>query len=261
MRAGLFAWALGLSLHFLPGFAPAWADDGELCRAAIAATERATFVPDRLMQAIGVIESGRRGASGVAVPWPWTINVEGAGEVFDSKPAAIAAVLAHQARGARSIDVGCMQINLMHHKAAFASLDQAFDPPTNARYAASFLLQLLAQTGSWPRAVAGYHSLTPEIGGEYAKKVMAVWARPELGRAAGPQLVAAAPARPAPTPGAIGGAAMPFTAGPIPSMPGSIGPQVITSTSGSTMPTLTGRRLDSYRAMPTRLAVGLFRRS
>ena len=42
----------------------------------------------------------------------------------------------YRAQGARSIDVGCMQVNLLHHADAFASLEQAFDPVANARYAA-----------------------------------------------------------------------------------------------------------------------------
>ena len=42
----------------------------------------------------------------------------------------------------RSIDIGCAQVNLMHHPDAFASLEQAFDPMANADYAARFLKQL-----------------------------------------------------------------------------------------------------------------------
>lgn len=256
MRVGLAAWAKRLlrCLLLLAGISPAWADDADLCRAAIAATERATFIPDRLMQAIGIMESGRRSTAGVVQPWPWTINVEGVGEVFDSKPAAIAAVQAHQARGARSIDIGCMQVNLLHHGKAFASLDQAFDPVANARYAAGFLQQLLAQTGSWPRAVAGYHSLTPDIGGEYAKKVLAIWARPELGRGGPVQPLAVTPlAATAPASAAAGGSTLP-------SMPGGMGARV-TAGGGSGAAAMTNRGLDSYRAMPTRLATsGMFRR-
>lgn len=145
-----------------------------LCRSAIVAAERLAQVPDRLMSAIGMVESGRRDAAGQAGPWPWTINAEGTGRYFETKAEAVAAVQALQARGVRSIDVGCMQVNLAHHPAAFASLDDAFDPVLNATYAARFLNQLLAQTGSWPRAVAGYHSLTPELGEAYAVKVLAV---------------------------------------------------------------------------------------
>jgi hypothetical protein len=227
-----------------PGVARA---NAELCRAAIAAAERDMRVPDRLMQAIGVIESGRRDPGGAVLPWPWTINVEGVGEVFDTKAQAIAAVQAHRARGARSIDVGCMQVNLMYHGDAFASLEEAFDPAANARYAARFLLRLLDQQGSWPRAVAGYHSLTPERGEDYARKVLTVWARPEPRRGAA-QLASAPP----PSPGAVGAPPL----GGVASLPsGTMGGRIL-PTAGSGGPAMTGRGLDSYRAMPTQLVAG-----
>ena len=211
-----------------------------LCRAAIAAAERASGVPDRLMQAIGVVESGRADERGIVAAWPWTINVEGVGQVFDTKAEAIAAVQAHRARGARSIDVGCMQVNLLHHADAFASLDQAFDPAANARYAANFLVRLLAQTGSWPRAAAGYHSLTPDIGAEYARKVLAVWARP-----------APSPASASPSPFAMAGAALP------PALPPPGAARILPLPAGAAP---TGRGLDAYRAAPTRLATNLLLR-
>ena len=250
-------WFALLCWLLMPG--PVWGA-ADLCRAPIAAVERVTGVPDRLMQAIAIIETGRRDAGGAAMAWPWSINVEGVGEIFDSKAAAIAAVQAHQARGARSIDVGCMQVNLMHHPEAFASLDEAFDPAANARYAAQFLQRLLAQTGSWPLAVAGYHSLTPEVGGDYARKVMAVWAKPELGQ--GGRM--AAPGGGAPGPmnvaAASPGVSMPVAPAPAP-MGGAMGGRLFT-TPGAAMPATIGRGLDSYRAMPTRLAAtGLLGRS
>jgi hypothetical protein len=74
----------------------------------------------------------------------------------------------------RSIDVGCMQVNLLHHPNAFASLEQAFDPVGNAIYAAHFLRQLFDQTGSWPKATAAYHSATPKLGSAYQLKVASV---------------------------------------------------------------------------------------
>ena len=72
-----------------------------------------------------------------------------------------------QAQGVRSIDVGCMQVNLMHHPNAFASLDAAFDPTANALYAARFLNTLYGISGSWVQATAAYHSQTPAIGADY----------------------------------------------------------------------------------------------
>ncbi len=149
-------------------------DPWRQCRQAIRAAERAAGMPDQLMAAIGHVESGRPDAQGVIQPWPWTINAEGVGHVYDSKADAIAAVKALQARGVQSIDVGCMQVNLMYHPNAFVSLDQAFDPVTNANYAARFLTELYGQTRDWPQATALYHSATPELGADYQRKVAAV---------------------------------------------------------------------------------------
>ena len=148
---------------------------GIQCRQAIHAAERAAAIPMQLMAAIARVESGRPDAQGAIHPWPWTINAEGAGQYFASKDAALAAVRALQARGVRSIDIGCMQVNLLHHPAAFATLDQAFDPATNAAYAARYLNDLYAATRDWTRATASYHSATPELGEAYQRRVAAIW--------------------------------------------------------------------------------------
>ncbi len=215
---------------------------GAQCRAAISMAERMAGVPDRLMQSIGIMESGRRAADGVMSAYPWTINAEGVGSYYATKAEAIAAVNALRARGVRSIDVGCMQVNLMYHASAFASLDEAFDPTANAAYAAKFLLQLLAQTGSWPAATAGYHSLTPEIGGDYARKVLAIWGRPA------PAGTPAPPLQPQPQP-------QPRPASPIAASfaaQSAASARIIPMQGGATM--ASGRSLDSYRSAPTRLA-------
>jgi|GEM_PF-843441 len=147
-----------------------------LCRSAIEAAERRHAVPARLLAAIARVESGRADpTTGEVGPWPWTINVEGQGFYFDTKAQAVAAVNAWRARGTRSIDVGCAQVNLMHHPDAFASTEMAFDPATNADYAARFLTRLRAQTGNWEKATAWYHSATPELGEAYQRKVAGVW--------------------------------------------------------------------------------------
>ena len=117
------------------------------------------------------------------LPWgpPWTINAEGVGSFYATKAEAVDAVRALQARGVRSIDVGCLQINLMNHPEAFGSLEQAFDPNTNASYAGRFLISLFDKMGSWPLAAAAYHSQTPTIGAAYQRKVLAEWALPNQG--------------------------------------------------------------------------------
>ena len=152
-----------------------------LCRSAILQAERTIHVPDRLLDAIAMVESGRKDPISSAVyPWPWTINAEGVGHFYDSKADAIAAAQDFQAHGIRSMDVGCLQVNLQYHPDAFSSLDQAFDPVANAAYAAHFLQQLYGQTNAWPLAAAAYHSFTPDLGADYARKVLAAWGVPQL---------------------------------------------------------------------------------
>ena len=143
----------------------------EACDQAIMAAERG--IPDKLLPAISRVESGRLDPStGRVRAWPWTINVEGVGHFFDSKEQAVAAVSDLQAKGVRSIDVGCMQVNLMHHPKAFASLDQAFEPTINAAYAARFLSALHVQLKDWNLATAAYHSMDPVRGEEYQRLVL-----------------------------------------------------------------------------------------
>jgi hypothetical protein len=176
LGAILFAlalWPLTAAAQFMParGFS-----EGHLCRAAISEAERGANLPRGLLQAIGRVESGRRDPeTGQFAPWPWTINAEGEGKYFPTREAAIAHVRQLQARGVRIIDVGCMQVNLHHHPNAFASLEQAFDPLTNARYAARFLTELNGGRADWRQAAGFYHSQTPERAGPYREKVLAAW--------------------------------------------------------------------------------------
>ena len=170
---------LRLFLFLLPASAiagppPTVPSPSTYCDAAIAGAERAIRLPPRVLSAIAEVESGRPDAgTGALRPWPWTINAEGRGQFFETKAQAIAAVRALQLQGMRSIDVGCMQVNLMHHPNAFSSLDDAFDPQSNALYAARFLNTLYAASGSWLQAIAAYHSETPAIGADYQRRVMA----------------------------------------------------------------------------------------
>ncbi|MFZ1416189.1 MAG: lytic transglycosylase domain-containing protein, partial [Defluviicoccus sp.] len=156
--------------------APAAADSWQACRQAVLAAERQAGIPADLLWSIALVESGRwdRGAQ-ARVAWPWTINAEGRGSFHATKEAAIAEVAALQAQGVRSIDVGCMQVNLRHHPDAFASLEDAFDPVINAAYAARFLSALSAETGSWEAAAGRYHSATPALGEAYRERVLAQW--------------------------------------------------------------------------------------
>ncbi len=177
------------------------ATDFALCHQAAAAAEHASGVPDQLLDAISRVETGRYDRSqGSVRAWPWTINAEGQGHFYASKQEAVEAAMQLRARGVRSMDVGCTQINLMFHPDAFGSLEDAFDPSRNAAYAARFLTDLFHQAGSWPHAAAAYHSQTPELGTDYQHKVLEAWSDPLFGTAAGqPDRAAGQPDR-APSP-------------------------------------------------------------
>lgn len=147
-------------------------EDGFLaCEGAIAVAQAGSRIPAMLMPAISRVESGRLDGRGRVRAWPWTINSHGVGTFFETKEDAVAAVQALQAKGDTSVDVGCMQVNLRYHPDAFASLDEAFDPGANARYAARFLLALQAELRDWPLATAAYHSRMADKGEDYSRKV------------------------------------------------------------------------------------------
>ncbi len=157
------------------------------CSVAIAAAERSLRTAPGLLDAIGLVESGRTDPrSGMRQAWPWTVTAQGVGSFYPAKADAIAAVEALRAKGVSSIDVGCMQVNLLHHPGAFRDLDQAFDPVANAAYAGRFLSGLYARLGTWPAAAAGYHSLTPERGAQYGRLIAAVWAGAPVPTSPGP---------------------------------------------------------------------------
>jgi hypothetical protein len=264
--------------------AAAWASPAALCRQAILRNERAFGIPDQFLNAIGRVETGRPDPeTGSRAPWPWSVNAEGEGHYYPTRQAAIDAVRAFQARGVRSIDVGCLQVNLLYHPDAFASLDQAFDPEANARYAATLLRSLFQETGSWPHAAAAYHSHTPALGADYQRQVLQAWAEPLDGpgeasqdpaSSPGPRPLPALPlpeARPllAPAPlfarpgaargagslyGRPAGAPLPGGAGPSLAGLGGVPGPVATPSVPGLVPAL-GRDLAAYRRMPVRLAI------
>lgn len=171
----VFLWCFVVSPGLL--VSPAFAAPAPLpCGAAILAAEAARHTAPGLLAAIALVESGRMDPqTRRRAPWPWTVTAEGVGTFYPGKREAIGAVQTLQARGVRSIDVGCMQVNLLHHGSAFHDLDEAFDPAANAAYASRFLNGLFARLGTWPKAAAAYHSMTPELGAQYGRLVAAVW--------------------------------------------------------------------------------------
>lgn len=233
------------------GPSPLLAPD-QLCRRAIEAAERAHGIPTHLLAAIARVESGRRDpVTGTFNPWPWTINKDGQGSFYEAKSQAVAAAESMRPTVSRSIDIGCMQISLVHHPNAFASMEQAFDPASNADYGARFLLQLFDKTASWPKAVGLYHSGTPELANDYQAKVYASLPQEEK--------VASLPLTPRP-PTVL---AMSSPWAPTwnrPQLPVTLTqhvPHIIPLATGVGGSVAVGRSLDSYRSMPVRMAYRL----
>ena len=145
------------------------------CETEAAAAEHAFAIPSDLLLSIGRVESGRRDERGQIQPWPWSVNAQGQGHYLNSAQEAIDLVRSLQTQGVRSIDVGCFQVNLAQHPEAFRTLEEAFDPPSNARAAGVFLKTLYSSYADWDRAVAAYHSADPALGMPYLRMVTAFW--------------------------------------------------------------------------------------
>jgi len=160
----------------LPAVGQVAQDQRKICAEPIRQHERAAGIPNQLLAAVALAESGRWDkADSANFAWPWTVTAEGKGQFFATKAEAIAQVQRLRARGLRNIDVGCMQINLMHHPDAFASLEEALDPQANVAYATGFLKQLFEKHRSWIVAVGNYHSATPEFHMRYRQKITKLW--------------------------------------------------------------------------------------
>jgi len=161
-----------LTMSLAAGMGPAQAATARLsqmCENAAVEASRRSGVPISVLKAISLTETGRK-VDGAFKPWPWTVNMEGAGHWFDTLDEARAYVFKEFKRGARSFDVGCFQINYKWHNQGFSSIDEMFDPLANALYAAKFLSDLYAEKGSWKAAAGAYHSRTREHAERYAAR-------------------------------------------------------------------------------------------
>ena len=177
VRRGALISFLGLSM-LTSGAAsqPATGDSAtNACAELITSAEIRFHIPNGLLLAIALVESGRLDArTGRLSPWPWALNLDGTASFPRTRQDAALAVAAAEAHGSTSIDVGCMQINLQQHPTAFVSIDEALDPASNVVYAAQFLATLHEQAGDWPAAVGFYHSHTASLAEPYRGRVEAM---------------------------------------------------------------------------------------
>ena len=135
--------------------------------------EKKYEIPHGLLAAIAFTESGKSDqVLKKLVIWPWTVNANGKSYYLQNKAEAIRKVRELKSMGINMIDVGCMQINLVHHPKAFRSLDEAFSPEKNIEYAAIFLRSMYDRMKSWEKAASHYHSANSELNKKYYCKVI-----------------------------------------------------------------------------------------
>jgi hypothetical protein len=171
-RAWGYAGFLVLASPLLcPAVAQTVEDPSSICLQAAADAASRTGVPNDVLLAIALVETGRDGQ-----PWPWTVNAGGDGRWFDTKVEAEAKVAEVLAEGVTNVDLGCFQLNYRWHAAAFTSIADMLDPDRNASYAAGFLAEHFAQSGDWATAAAAYHSATPEYAETYRSKFETAYA-------------------------------------------------------------------------------------
>ncbi|QFT47370.1 Transglycosylase SLT domain protein [Roseivivax sp. THAF40] len=142
-----------------------------VCISEILAAQKRHKIPNNLLLGLGLQEAGTK-RNGILTVWPYAVNSEGRGRIFNTRSEALEFVRSETRNGVRSIDVGCMQINLRWHPDAFRSLEEGFDPARNIDYAARFLRKLYQESGDWTLAVGNYHSRTPDKRAVYTKRAL-----------------------------------------------------------------------------------------
>ncbi|MDO5386275.1 MAG: transglycosylase SLT domain-containing protein [Pseudomonadota bacterium] len=154
-------------------------DDALVCKNAALKYEEKYQIKEHLLTTITNVETGRWNAEKKqTLGWPWTINAQGKGHFFKTKAEAVKAVKALQAKGVKSIDVGCMQINLKFHGKNFKSVEEALDPYKNVEYGAKYLKKLYKAKGNdWFKAAMAYHSNVLKKALRYKKKLVVAYAK------------------------------------------------------------------------------------
>jgi soluble lytic murein transglycosylase-like protein len=110
-------------------------------------------IPVAVLYAVALTETGQRGELRA-----YAMNIEGRPAFNSTLGDALGKFAVARQRGAKLIDIGCMQVNHHFHGRSFTSVEEMFDPRRNVDYAAQFLRSLRKSEGSWTSAVARYHA-------------------------------------------------------------------------------------------------------
>ncbi|WP_407187822.1 lytic transglycosylase domain-containing protein [Bradyrhizobium centrosematis] len=135
------------------GAAAAATDTARPCEREMARAAQQHGIPLGILYAVGLTETGRRGAL-----HPFALGTDGQTVFAKDINDAMANFEAMRGKGIKLIDLGCMQINHYYHGDKFGSVRAMFDPARNVDYAARFLKELKQREGSWTMAVARYNA-------------------------------------------------------------------------------------------------------
>lgn len=123
------------------------------CEREMALAARRHGVPLGVLYAVGLSETGRKGVLN-----PYALNVDGRTVLATDLGNAVNRFAEAKGKGAKLVDIGCMQINHRYHGDKFSGVEAMFDPARNVDYAARFLKELRAREGNWTMAVARYNA-------------------------------------------------------------------------------------------------------
>ena len=143
------------------------------CTTLINSIERKHKIPNKLLEAISLTETGRT-VGGNYVAWPWSLNISGESFFFNNKKDLLI-ILKEKIQFQKNIDIGCMQINYKYHNRNFNNVEEILDPRKNIEWAALFLKKLFNKHNSWNKAIAKYHSSNPKRMKNYLTKVHKNW--------------------------------------------------------------------------------------
>ncbi|GBU08992.1 lytic transglycosylase [Gammaproteobacteria bacterium] len=123
-------------------------------------------VDPALMYAVAHVESGKKNATGLFMPWPWTANIcdkspgkNCKGHFFKTREALYERLIAELARGNDWFDVGQVQMNWHFHGNRFGyDLWLATHPLVNLNQAAGLLKELQQRHKSKKEIFAAYHA-------------------------------------------------------------------------------------------------------
>lgn len=144
----LFVQVLAALAVLSPGLALAGPNP---CSAAITDAERRHGIPQGLLQAMSIHESGVNGQ-----PYPWALNLGGRVVYASTQDKAQKILDERRAKGRKNLYAGCMQLSVFHHAGNFRSLGDMLQPQRNVAYAAKYLAAHFEDYGDWQGAVRRY---------------------------------------------------------------------------------------------------------